>query len=72
MFSLSFLSAALLGASAVLAFPHGPAAISACNLSKVQVPVAAGFTGPTVGPSFLGLGVGVQNYTCNATSGAYV
>jgi predicted nicotinamide N-methyase len=72
MFSFSFISAAILGASMVVAADKKPDCLSACDLSHAQVPVPAGFTVPTVPPSFVGLGVGVQNYTYNATSGAYV
>jgi len=45
-----------------------------CDLSNAKMPLPAhqtAMTVPTIAPSFVGLGVGVQNYTCNATSLKY-
>ncbi|KIM77192.1 hypothetical protein PILCRDRAFT_12195 [Piloderma croceum F 1598] len=45
-----------------------------CNLSMAKLSLPLNQTvlaSPTTTPSFVGLGVGVQNYTCNATSLTY-
>jgi len=45
-----------------------------CNLSHATLSVPAdqtALTTPTSAPSYIALGVGVQNYTCNATSLTY-
>lgn len=45
-----------------------------CNLSDAKIPLPSNQTvlaQPTSVPSFVGLGVGVQNYTCDATSLTY-
>lgn len=46
----------------------------ACDLSSARLQVPADQTqlvAPTYAPSFIGIGVGTQNYTCNATNSAY-
>ncbi|KAI0052115.1 hypothetical protein FA95DRAFT_1569480 [Auriscalpium vulgare] len=70
MFALSFLTIAL---AAVPAFA-APARITGCPVpsSVLQVPTnQTQLVPPTTAPSYVGLGVGVQNYTCSA-AGAYV
>ncbi|KAF9234248.1 hypothetical protein BU15DRAFT_65857 [Melanogaster broomeanus] len=50
-----------------------PASIP-CSLSnaRLQVPVnQSQLVAPTTAPNYIALGVGVQNYTCNATSSTY-
>jgi len=67
IFALSFVS---LVVSALAA----PKLHTGCNLSHAKLSVPAGqtvLTAPTSPPSFIALGVGVQNYTCNATSLTY-
>jgi hypothetical protein len=74
MFTLSFASAVLLGASAVSAFPSHRQ-LTGCSLANATPTFPAGQTAlakQTSAPSFIALGAGVQNYTCNATSGTYV
>jgi len=60
-------------ASTALAFPFTLS--TDCNLSHATLKVPANqtqLTSPTTAPTFVGLGVGVQNYTCNATSETWV
>ncbi|EGO03871.1 hypothetical protein SERLA73DRAFT_175561 [Serpula lacrymans var. lacrymans S7.3] len=48
--------------------------LSSCNLSHAVLQVPANQTqlvAPTFAPNFIGMGVGVQNYSCNATSSTY-
>jgi hypothetical protein len=68
MISLSTFAATVFGVMVVAASPTQ----ARCSLAGYKAPVATGMTVPTSVPSFLGLGVGFQNYTCNATSNAYV
>jgi hypothetical protein len=45
-----------------------------CSLKDARLSVPSNqsvLTAPTTAPSFIALGVGVQNYTCNATSSTY-
>jgi len=45
-----------------------------CNISKAKMPIPSSQTAlvqQTSAPSFVSVGVGVQNYTCNATSLTY-
>jgi hypothetical protein len=56
----------LLVASVVAA----PAKFSDCDLSKTTIP-ASPLAAPTTPLKFIGLGVGVQNYTCGP-AGTYV
>jgi hypothetical protein len=72
MFSLSILSVALLSAPAILATSQRQPALSACDLSNAKVPVYPSMTAPTIPIDFVGVAIGVQNYTCNATSGTYM
>lgn len=68
MFALSLLSLAL----AVPALA-APAKTSGCSIPASVLQVPSGQTllvAPTVAPSFVALGVGVQNYTCSA-AGTY-
>lgn len=47
---------------------------TSCDLSSARLQVPADQTqlvAPTYAPSFISLGVGTQNYTCNTTSSAY-
>ncbi|KAG1753597.1 uncharacterized protein EDB91DRAFT_1098776 [Suillus paluster] len=47
---------------------------TSCDLSSARLQVPAGqaqLVAPTYAPSFIGIGVGTQNYTCNTTSSAY-
>ncbi|KAJ7193506.1 hypothetical protein GGX14DRAFT_537525 [Mycena pura] len=63
------LSAALL----VSAVP-APDAITDCSTAPAEMDLAAGQTqlvSPTTAPLFVALGVGVQNYTCTATTSKY-
>jgi len=67
---LSISLASLLLAVPALALPK----LSGCNLSNAKLSLPSNQTvlaQPTGAPSFVGLGVGVQNYTCNATSLTY-
>jgi hypothetical protein len=72
MISLSIITATVFGVVAAAASPTQAASDRGCSLAGYRAPVATGMTVPTTVPSFLGLGVGFQNYTCNATSNAYV
>jgi len=68
MFAISIISFLVVPAFAA------PKLHTGCNLSKARLSVPANqtvLTAPTGAPSFIGLGVGVQNYTCNATSLTY-
>lgn len=42
----------------------------ACDISTLTVPNLAGLAAPSGAPSFVGVGVGTQNYTCGA-AGTY-
>lgn len=47
---------------------------SGCDLSKAQLSLPSNqtaLTNPTGTPTFIGVGIGVQNYTCNSTSLTY-
>lgn len=47
---------------------------TSCDLSHARLKVPANQTqliAPTYAPSFIGIGVGTQNYTCNATKSTY-
>jgi hypothetical protein len=74
MFARSFISAALLSVSAVVATSghSSPSSYKSCSLANAKAPVVGTMAVPTTPPAFIGLGVGVQNYTCNATTGTYV
>ncbi|KAF7986277.1 hypothetical protein HWV62_35204 [Athelia sp. TMB] len=61
-------------AASTLALPTVPVA---CSLSSAQISTVLPYgqtnlTAPSAAPEFIGLGVGVQNYTCNTTSSTYV
>ncbi|KIP06970.1 hypothetical protein PHLGIDRAFT_19298 [Phlebiopsis gigantea 11061_1 CR5-6] len=71
----SFLATLLAGASAVLAAPSAPPSsrfqTTLCNVTKDALKVPTGLATPMAGgPKFIGLGVGVQNYTCTS-AGTY-
>jgi hypothetical protein len=74
MFAHSFVPAVLFGASIVVAASsHHP--VTSCKLANATPTFPPGQTAlaqPTGAPSFITLGAGIQNYTCNATSGTYV
>lgn len=45
-----------------------------CDLSSARLQVPADQTqliAPSYAPSYIGLGIGTQNYTCNDTTSAY-
>ncbi|KAJ7326282.1 hypothetical protein DFH08DRAFT_926228 [Mycena albidolilacea] len=68
MFSLKSLSALFLVPVALLAAPINP---GSCDTSKAVMDLPAGKTtlvSPAVPPTYVTLGVGVQNYTCSDTS----
>jgi hypothetical protein len=68
MFILSIVSLLVVPALAV------PTLHTGCNLSHAKLSVPenqTALTTPTSAPSYIALGVGVQNYTCNATSLTY-
>lgn len=47
---------------------------TSCDLSHARLKVPANQTqliAPTSAPRFIGIGVGTQNYTCNATKSTY-
>jgi hypothetical protein len=74
MVALSFASALVFGVAAVSAAPSALTGTQ-CSLQNAKLPLPAGQTAlaqQTVAPTFIGFGIGVQNYTCNATSGTYV
>jgi hypothetical protein len=74
MVALSFVSALVFGVAAVSAIPTPNKGLK-CSLQNAKMSLPAGQTAlaqQTVAPAFIGIGVGVQNYTCNATSGTYV
>jgi hypothetical protein len=65
--------ASLLLAAPTLALPDFHK-FRGCDLSNAKLPLPENQTvlaNPTGAPSFVGLGVGVQNYTCNSTSLKY-
>ena len=71
MFAL--LLASLLLALPVLALPSFKAQ-QGCSLKDARLSVPSNqsvLETPTGAPSFVSLGVGVQNYTCNATTQTY-
>ncbi|KAF8546712.1 hypothetical protein OG21DRAFT_1517959 [Imleria badia] len=48
---------------------------ASCGLSEARLQVPANqtqLTAPTSSPSFIAIGLGTQNYTCNATTSTYV
>jgi hypothetical protein len=70
---LFILLASSLLAAPTLALPNFHK-FGGCNLSNAKLPLPgnqAVLANPTGAPSFVGLGVGVQNYTCNSTSLKY-
>src|ERR1700683_213494 len=70
---LSIFLASLLLAVSALALPN--LKLSSCNLSQAKLSLPLNqmvLVKQTSAPSFVGLGVGVQNYTCNATSLTYL
>jgi len=72
MLSSTIFTLALSVASAFAA-PAAPAARRTCDVSKATISFPAGqtaLTEPSATPSFIGIGVGVQNYTCS-TAGTY-
>lgn len=74
MLSNSLASLALLIATVVPALSLPNAKRSGCNLANAKLELPSNQTSlvnPTSAPSFIGLGVGVQNYTCNDTSLTY-
>ncbi|KIJ61565.1 hypothetical protein HYDPIDRAFT_31173 [Hydnomerulius pinastri MD-312] len=63
-----------LGFLASLPYLLNSSATTMCNLSQATLQVPANQTqlvAPTTAPNYIALGVGVQNYTCNATSSTY-
>ncbi|KAJ7789913.1 hypothetical protein B0H14DRAFT_2626610 [Mycena olivaceomarginata] len=68
MFSLKSLSALFLVPVALLAAPINP---GSCDTSKAVMDLPSGKTAlvnPAVPPTYVTLGIGVQNYTCSDTS----
>ncbi|KZP25028.1 hypothetical protein FIBSPDRAFT_783924 [Athelia psychrophila] len=62
----------ILLAAATLALPSPQVA---CSLSSAKLTFPSNvtvLTAPSAAPEYIGLGVGVQNYTCNTTSSTYV
>ncbi|KAH8826418.1 hypothetical protein DL96DRAFT_1465549 [Flagelloscypha sp. PMI_526] len=47
-----------------------PGRAGACDISAVTIPDLAGLPAPTGSPSFIGIGIGTQNYTCGS-AGTY-
>ena len=73
MLSISLASLPLLLAAVVHA-AIWPSTRSGCSLSQARLTLPSNqksLTSPTGAPSFIALGVGVQNYTCNDTSLTY-
>ncbi|KAG1776850.1 hypothetical protein EV702DRAFT_1197876 [Suillus placidus] len=72
MLTFGILALVILGyADALLAERHPS---TSCDLSGARLQVPADQTqliAPTYAPSFIGIGVGTQNYTCNATTSTY-
>jgi hypothetical protein len=64
---ISLLSAILAGVSAVSALKT-----SACDITNAKPVFPPQFTQPKVPPSNIALGVGVRNYTYNATGKTWV
>ncbi|KAH7921701.1 hypothetical protein BV22DRAFT_1132037 [Leucogyrophana mollusca] len=65
----------VLASSGAFALPAARQLSASCNLTEARLQVPANQTqliAPTVAPAFVALGLGVQNYTCNATSSTYV
>ncbi|KAK7044391.1 hypothetical protein R3P38DRAFT_162617 [Favolaschia claudopus] len=60
--------------SAALLVSAAPAAPKVCDASAATMNLPAGqslIVAPTTGPKFVALGVGVQNYTCDAATSKY-
>ncbi|KAG1741272.1 hypothetical protein EDB19DRAFT_1907967 [Suillus lakei] len=69
----SILALVILGSYAD-ALPAKKDLSTSCDLSGASLQVLANQTqlvAPTYAPSFIGIGVGTQNYTCNATTSTY-
>lgn len=72
MLTFSILALVILGY--VDALPSEKHISTSCDLSYARLQVPADQTqliAPTYAPSFIGIGVGTQNYTCNATKSTY-
>ncbi|KAH7904709.1 hypothetical protein BJ138DRAFT_1166087, partial [Hygrophoropsis aurantiaca] len=70
-----FLAFSALVSSGALALPTARQLGVSCNLTDARLQVPANQTqliAPTSAPAFVALGLGIQNYTCNATSSSYV
>ncbi|KAG2041256.1 hypothetical protein BDR03DRAFT_891623 [Suillus americanus] len=71
MLTFSILALVILGyADALPSKGH----LRSCDLSCARLQVPANQTqliAPTYAPSFIGIGIGTQNYTCNATESTY-
>ncbi|OAX36774.1 hypothetical protein K503DRAFT_772207 [Rhizopogon vinicolor AM-OR11-026] len=74
MLMSSILTLVVLGSYAN-AFPMGRQFSACCDLSNARLQVPSNQTqlvAPTYAPSYIALGVGTQNYTCNTSSSAYI
>ncbi|KAJ6461223.1 hypothetical protein C8R47DRAFT_1159599 [Mycena vitilis] len=74
MFSFQLLSALSSAALLVSAAPAAPAIGASCPTSGAVMDLPAGQTAlvnPTTAPLFVALGVGIQNYTCTASTLKY-
>jgi len=78
MFATSQFFAAVAGllfiAPSALALPATPPKLTGCSLANANIPLPANpapIVAPTGAPSFVSLGFGVQNYTCNAATSTY-
>ncbi|KAG1862800.1 hypothetical protein DFJ58DRAFT_775198 [Suillus subalutaceus] len=72
MLTFSILALVILGYADAL--PSKGHLRTSCDLSCARLQVPANQTqliAPTYAPSFIGIGVGTQNYTCNATESTY-
>jgi len=70
MLVLSFFSLLLVVPSLAV-----PTLKTGCNISAAKLKLPSNQTAlvePTTAPQFIGLGVGVQNYTCNTTSSTFM
>lgn len=74
MLGFASIASLLLAAAPVLAAPAWQTPPVHCSLSSTKLTLPANQTElatPATAPAFIGLGVGVQNYTCNSTSLKY-
>jgi hypothetical protein len=73
MLMSSILTLIVLG-SYVSAFPATKQLSACCDVSSARLQVPADQTqlvAPSYAPSYIGLGIGTQNYTCNDTTSVY-